>query len=143
MSQWTHCTATFRIDAFEHDLTPEKIEEIIGEPRGHDRPWADYVDSVKLLPYGSEGSLEYTIYESPDESLMAAYVITVFGDLRDYDDDKALVAWFEDVCSHFVIRQAMITIDVEYQKTVFGSLVNEIGDEPNEYKFKYVEIREE
>lgn len=137
MSQWTHCTATFRIDTFERDLTPEKLESLIGKPQGHGRPYIECGD-VKVLPCGSEGSLEYSIYESPDESLMAAYVLTVFGDLRDYDDDKALVEWFEEACSHFMIRQAVITIDVEYQKTVFGSVVGEIGDDT--YNFSYTEI---
>lgn len=137
MSQWTHVTATIRVDAFNRDLTIEKLESIIGKPQGHGKPYLEEWEDDKVLPCGSEGSLEYTLYEDPDESNMAAYVITVFGDLRDYEDSDEIISWFESIVSEFDIRtrQAVLTIDVACQKIIYGAYVG--YDDLQIAKFSY------
>ena len=135
MSQWTHVAATIRIDSIFRNGVCNKIQDALGETLN----WKDEIDSdTYYMPYGSEGSLEYVITEHPDESSIAAFTVTIYGDLRDYDDADAIIKWFEEVCNKFCIRQAVITIDVEYQKTVYGSFIGE--SELNRNIFGYNEI---
>lgn len=118
MSQWTHVAGTIRIDCVDHEEVKEQINNVLGQT------WR-YGDNVnpdtEYAPYGSEGSIQYTITENPDESCIAAFVVTFYGDLRDYENDAEIIAWFEKACDTFYIRQATITIDVEGQKIIYGS----------------------
>jgi len=118
MSQWTHIAGTIRIDCIDHDDVKEQLKNVLGETW----KYGDDVDSdTEYAPSGSEGSIQYTIAENPDESCTAAFVVTFYGDLRDYDNDAEILAWFEKACDAFYVRQAVITIDVEYQKIIYGS----------------------
>ena len=52
---------------------------------------------------------------------MAAYTVSIFGDLRDHDDVDEIIYWFEEKCKAlkedknvpFWIRQAVITVENE------------------------------
>ena len=57
-----------------------------------------------------------SVWINPDLSHCAAYVITIFGDLRDcYEEDAdKIIEWFKNKCKQFSIRQAMITVNYEY-----------------------------
>lgn len=131
MSQWTHVAAVFRIDDIRvigSDMTTEDIEKVIGKPFTYDDICEDNVDvedGAKLLPYGSEGSLEYSFYKNPKENCLAAYVLTVFGDLRDYGGFDELETWFKECSDKFNIRQACITIEDEYYGTCYGTITND------------------
>ena len=118
MSQWTHVAGTIRIDCVDHEEVKEQLNNVLGNT------W-EYGDEVNpdtdYAPYGSEGSIQYTVAENPNESDVTAFVVTFYGDLRDYDNDAEIIAWFEKACNTFYIRQAVITIDVEYQKVIYGS----------------------
>ncbi len=53
---------------------------------------------------------------------MAAYVVTVYGDLRDVDTGDHIIEWFKGKLTddalngkHFWPRQAMITVNEEYK----------------------------
>lgn len=128
MSQWTHVAAVFRIDDIRvigSDMTTEDIENIIGKPFTYDDMCEWNVDETsKLLPHGSEGSLEYSFHKNPKENCLAAYVLTVFGDLRDYGGFNELETWFKECCDKFNIRQACITIEDEYVGTCYGTIAN-------------------
>lgn len=118
MSQWTHVAGTIRIDCIDHEEVKEQINNILGQTW----KYGDAVDpDTEYAPYGSEGSIQYIITENPDESSITAFVVTFYGDLRDYDNDEKIIAWFEKACDAFYIRQATITINVEGQKIVYGS----------------------
>lgn len=118
MSQWTHVAGTIRIDTIDHEGVREQINNVLGQTW----KYGDDVDpDIDYAPYGSEGSIQYIITENPDESCIAAFVVTFYGDLRNYDNDEKIIAWFEKACNTFYIRQAVITIDVEYQKVIYGS----------------------
>lgn len=135
MSQWTHVAGTIRIDCVDHDEVKEQLKNVLGQTW----KWGDNVDSdTEYAPYGSEGSIQYTITENPDESSIAAFVVTFYGDLRDYADDTEIIAWFEKACNVFCIRQAVISIDVEYQKTIYGTYtgLSDLG----ENRYNYTEI---
>lgn len=108
-------------------------DEVFGretyEPLDYDmfgEEWRKYRESVMdaeehpdgYMPFGSEGSLHKSVWTNPDESHMAAYVITVFGDLRDYDDVDAIKKWFIDSCRKCSIRQAVCDVKVDCWDTL-------------------------
>ena len=135
MSQWTHIAGTIRIDTIDHDGVRSQINKVLWQTW----KWGDTVDpDTKYAPYGSEGSIQYIITENPDESSITAFVVTFYGDLRDYDNDEKIIAWFEKACDAFYIRQATITIDVEGQKMIYGAFVglSDLG----KHQYSYNEI---
>lgn len=135
MSQWTHIAGTIRIDTIDHEGVKEQLNNVLGQTW----KWGDNVDpDTEYAPYGSEGSIQYTITENPDESCVAAFVVTFYGDLRHYDNDAEIIAWFEKACDAFFIRQATITIDVEGQKIIYGSYTG-LSDS-GENRYSYTEI---
>jgi len=119
MSQWTHVCGCIRVDAFrigENDFERFQIESALGRivRYGDD-------DYETILPCGSEGSLEYEIYENPDKTCIAAYVVAIWGDLRDYSDVEEIEEWFNVACSTITfVRNAVLHIDVEggLEKTI-------------------------
>ena len=135
MSVWTHVAAVFRIDGVRDWEKPVVIngrmgidwDEITGrtiydcdwltedsyERRRANDDWAEYSrDPDRFVPVGSEGSLQRLVWVNPQSHVMARYVVTVFGDLRDYDDHEAVHGWFDKVCDRCIIRQASCTCDV-------------------------------
>lgn len=62
-----------------------------------------------FLPCGSEGSLERSVWVNPDPSSVPSYAVSVFGDLRDYEDLDAICEWFERACSRLWVRSAVCT----------------------------------
>ena len=129
MSQWTHVNASFRIDSIGGALPKEKIEEIMGKEYHWKDSYKDFFNDdntpkIKILPYGSEGSLEYSIWNNPDEHCMASQVVTVFSDLRDYNNADELEEWFKKCCSTLWIRQAVIQIEIEYGNEIIISTLD-------------------
>ena len=122
MSNWTHVAATFRVDSFRLEkINPEeeksRWDEIFGKECLWDDPlevWDDqYKNPQDYLPMGSEGTLHKSVWINPDLHHMAAYTISIFGDLRDHDSPDEIIEWFRDKCSRLYIRQAVITVDNE------------------------------
>lgn len=112
MSQWAHVTAIFRIDSIDNDLD---ISQVIGDPLED----MDYDESYEehFLPTGSEGSLEYSLWENPDPNCLAKYTLSVFGDLRDFVNVNRIKRWFEETCVRIeFLRQAVCTIHLEHDK---------------------------
>lgn len=108
MSVWTHVNGSVRVDNIRGMLPeidfPANLGKIVR--------WGDE-DYGTIVPCGSEGSLEYTIWKNPDKSHMASYTITIFGDLRDYDDVREVVDWLNTSFSGMMIRSGIVEIDVE------------------------------
>lgn len=117
MSQWTHVAAVFRLDSLG-PISDENIIECFGRPVTY-KELGDYDESdyLKVLPMGSEGSLEMSIWHNPDFSCLASTTVSVFGDLRDFGGSKGLEElkkWFNECCENFMVRQAVIHIEDEY-----------------------------
>ena len=95
MSIWTSVAAGIRVDHLRlNGLTGGKpIKDIIGEPCLVEK-WNDKT----TIPCGSEGSLEYIINENEDIRFIPAYVVTIYGDLRDYEDVDAIYDWLYNLC---------------------------------------------
>ena len=118
MSNWTHVAAIARIDEIRFDAT-ETIDftEIFGKSVHYGSPsevWDDVERHPEsFLPMGSEGSLNMSVWINPDISHMAAYVVSIFGDLRDHDDPDEIVEWFKNKLKDLAVRQAIITVENE------------------------------
>lgn len=135
MSVWTHVAAVFRIDSPKVGMDGPRIngyvepkwDKITGraiynggwltedsyEKQRMRRDWDDYHENPEqFMPTGSEGSLQRLVWVNPDRSCAARYTVTVFGDLRDYDDHEAIHEWFVGVCKKCFIRQAVCHCDV-------------------------------
>ena len=129
MSQWTHVNASFRLDSFGR-TEDEELIDIFGKSIDfyhmdeieYDEDW-EIKDKDKYLPMGSEGTLKMSIWHNPDESCIASTTVSIFGDLRDYDDYEEIEKWFNKCCNAFGsigIRQAFCQVEVEgYGTKVF------------------------
>ena len=123
MSIWTHVAGIIRIDDTRFDGSNVKeIKKLVEEN----------------LPCGTEGPLEFEIYESPEHSSIAAYVVSIFGDLRDFDSSSDVIDWFKGVCykveemksdDMIFIRQATITSRTEGCKSENWTFVSEYEKE--------------
>ena len=135
MSVWTHVAAVFRIDGLKVGMDGPRINGYVTpdwdevtkkaiyecdwltedsyEQRRMRDDWNEYREHPeRFMPTGSEGSLQRLVWVNPDKHSMPRWVVTVFGDLRDYDDPEAIHKWFDEVCSRCYIRQAVCHCDV-------------------------------
>ena len=146
MSNWTHTAGVIRIDDLRFDNTTPDFEKLIGKECLFDSPHELWVDADKhphnFLPMGSEGTLRKTVWINPDRSYSAAYVVTIFGDLRDHDDPDAIVRWFKgkvkDILNTYWIRNATIIVNNEWNGSASWSFDRE--EELNDENSNWCEI---
>jgi hypothetical protein len=128
MSQWTHVNASIRFDGIMGLSTLPTEKEL-----GKMCKWGDKDDSHwdnPDLPCGSEGSLEYTIIKTGTENSIACMAIIFIGDLRDYDDDKEILAYFNKITTGQMIRSGVLEIQIEYNDTI----VYRFNDDSNQWE---------
>lgn len=117
MSNWTHVAGIIRIDDLRLEDTIPDFDELIGKELHYEDPAAKWDDAhnhpEKYLPLGSEGSLMKSVWINPEEGDIAAYTVSIFGDLRDHDDAQEIVDWFKKVCEKFAVRNAVIVVENE------------------------------
>lgn len=110
MSNWTHVAGIIRVDG----MAEQDFDEIIGKECLWGSPrevWEDVeANPDKYLPMGSEGSLHKSIWENPDKDCLAAYTISIFGDLRDHYSTSEIIEWFKSKCKELWVRNAVITV---------------------------------
>lgn len=121
MSNWTHVAGIVRVDCLHGLFKEPDFEQIFGKECAFESPsevWDDAeAHPEKYLPMGSEGSLNMSIWTNPCEMDMAAYTVSIFGDLRDHDNPQAIIDWFESCCSKVWVRNACITVENEWVGT--------------------------
>ena len=61
--------------------------------------------------------LDVTVWENPDLHCLAAYTVSVFGDLRDHDSAHEIVELLKLKCESLWIRQAVVTVENEQNGT--------------------------
>lgn len=105
MSVWTHVAGIARIDCLRPMIEPkEMIKDAIDYHFGReihyedsDEVWRDFYEHPdSYLPHGSEGSLRIETWENGDPSHAAAFTVSIFGDLRDYEDAQWIIDWFKE-----------------------------------------------
>lgn len=118
MSVWTHVTGAIRLDGLPnvHDkFTIEKIREVLGNTCTFDSLYGEA--KACNVPCGSEGSIQYHIHEYGTG--LPWVVVTIWGDLRDYENVKEIEEWFLGVCRKWgLVRQGIIEIEVEGKESV-------------------------
>ena len=117
MSIWTHVAAVVRIDDLQF-LSKTDWREYFGYEctfNAESAIWKDATEHPeKYLPMGSEGSLKSSLWTNPDDHSLAAYTLSIFGDLRDYDTPGAIIDWFKEKLENIpMVRQAVITVQTE------------------------------
>jgi len=116
MSQWTHVAGIIRYDGnadFPH------IRK-------------GYIEALeKNVPKGSEGPLEWRIWDNPDLDSMAAYVVTIWGDLRDFyeHDLDTLELWFRQCVEpeNFLVRMAILLADTGSRCRIWRAIERDEG----------------
>ena len=119
MSVWTHVAGVVRIDGF----TELNQDEIFGKEckwNDGDEVWREFEEhKERFLPYGSEGTLEKLVWRNPRENEFDAFMVTIFGDLRDHYNPDAIVEWFKSTIEkhNLWVRNAVITVRNELNGT--------------------------
>lgn len=121
MSNWTHVAGIIRVDHLRLDKDDElDFDEIFGKECHYSDDysvWDDWGKNPNIyMPGGSEGTLRKSIWKNPDENCMAAYTVSVFGDLRDHYSADEIINWFKSICSDLGmwVRNAVIVVNNEY-----------------------------
>ena len=116
MSNWSHVAGVIRIDSLRLDKNENQnmvFDKLIGREclwESDKSVWEDLeMNPSSFMPFGSEGTLKKFIWANPDRCSVAAYTVTIFGDLRDHDDPSEIINWFSKICDKFWVRNAVIT----------------------------------
>lgn len=124
MSVWLHLNGQIAIDAirFNKSLAIDP-EELFGKPFGYDDY---YLDKDNIIPYGSEGSVQYNIYFIPQENSIRHAICGFWADLRNVEDYGQIEEWLEKVIKNIksykkfpiMIRDFLFEVHIEgYQTT--------------------------
>lgn len=111
MSTWTHVNGSIRFDSIRFSAMNDKLKPELGNKVSFDDDEAAW-DACDI-PCGSGGSLDYSIIENKDISSMAAYVVTIWGDLRDYDNLEEIKKYLEKITKDRMIRSGVVEINIE------------------------------
>ena len=118
MSNWTHVAGIMRVDAIRPLDGKYNFTEILGKELHFDSSsslWDEAEENPeKFLPMGQEGSLKMSVWDNPCKESLAAYTVSIFGDLRDHHDVDSIIEWFQGKCKMLPIRQACITVSNEW-----------------------------
>ena len=117
MSNWTHVAGIIRVDDLRLGDKDLDFEDLIGREILYESPFEEWENAdnypERYLPIGSEGSLQMSVWTNPDKSDLAAYTVSIFGDLRDHDSAQEIVDWFKKICEKFLVRSAVIVAENE------------------------------
>lgn len=121
MSNWTHVAGIVRVDCIRGLEAEPDFELVFGKEIHFGSPseeWDNYDAHPEMyLPAGSEGSLIINVWDNPHKSHIAAYTISIFGDLRDHDSPDAIITWFKAVCAKLRVRNACVVAENEWNGT--------------------------
>jgi hypothetical protein len=84
--------------------------------------------------------LNISVWEQPRIGSLAAYTVSIFGDLRDYEDEQEIIDFFNRFISDKWIRDASFTIRVEGKK--MRVFVYNIRDKDYNGQFKECFLKE-
>ena len=124
MSQWTHVCGCIRVDTIPLHvlgLRDYDFENLLKKQFGETWSYDDENEEDKYdkcsVPKGSEGSIQYKIQKTGSENNMTWGLITIWGDLRDFDDPQEIFEWIKKSCDSkdelFSIRSCCVEVYVE------------------------------
>jgi len=115
MSTWTHINGSIRFD-----LLPGMTKKPdLGNTCTFESPESDW-DKCDV-PIGSEGSMQYDVWQNPDGISLAAMTATFFGDLRDYgiEDHDKIHDYFNRIVKGNMVRQGIFVIECNLLSNVY------------------------
>lgn len=118
MSTWTHVVGCVRVDGLPQMGARKQAVAAVFGPMCLFDAW----DDSSTIPRGSEGGLQYEIIEY--STGLPWLAVPIWGDLRDYSDADAIVAWAKTTIENIgsnraaLVRDASIMIYVEGGKRV-------------------------
>lgn len=125
MSNWTHVAGVIRIDGIRLNQDEDSdidFDKLIGRECLWESDlgvWEDLeANPDNFMPFGSEGTLQKTVWVNPDKSRMDFYTVTIFGDLRDHDNPSEIIEWFSKICDQCWVRNAVIMVNNELNGTL-------------------------
>jgi len=144
MSQWTHVAGAVRIDCWNFEpgwekkqkKEKERIEKMFGIPCKFSTVQGESDEELierwgkeyRLcnVPCGEEGSVLWEFTRTGSSSDISRGIVSIWGDLRDYDNEDEIIKWFKSVIKKFSaghnkygfdIRDAVLSIEVEFKNT--------------------------
>jgi hypothetical protein len=120
MSRWTHVAGVIRVDSIPGVIPDPEFSKIFKTFNYHN---AETMRNSCNVPYGSEGSLQVSVYTNPATVGVPRFIVTIWGDLRDFGDDNDMVLmkkWWKKTLKQFpMIRQAVLKVDDEHEENSF------------------------
>ncbi len=113
MSYWTHVNCIMRVDEV-YGYTPDgAILRDLFKTCTYDSSEKEFAECN--VPCGSEGSLQVSIWISPSEYGVDRYTVSIFGDLRDYEETRhqEIVEWLNHMIQdkELMIRDGVMTVN--------------------------------
>lgn len=115
MSQWTHVAGVVRVDSpWGIILQPDRTQELL-------------LKIFSKTPSGSEGPAHVGVTKTRAYNSMSWGYVSITGDLRDFEDARGIVDWFERCLARLeeaklMVRDAVLSIDIEYKDKVVVTL---------------------
>ena len=125
MSVWTHIIGSIYIDTMA--FLGKNFEKVLKEKFGRTVSFSDSQRKWNRcnVPRGSEGSIQYKIIRGGEsgtsysggekEAVDYRWIVTIWGDLRDYDTPKEIIQWIEQATKGLFVREGIIKLYVEGQ----------------------------
>lgn len=121
MSIWTHVIGAIRFDGLpmisREKFNVNTVKLIMEGKIQYGEHGIRQVCDVPL-PTGSEGTIQFNIIEYSDG--LPWVTVAIYGDLRDYEDAKAIETWFDNRCKAWpLVRDGVLRVQVEGQLPIY------------------------
>ena len=135
MSYWTHVNCIIRVDEVYGYKADAGMLRDLFKTCIYDSSEKEFAECN--VPCGSEGSLQVSIWTNPSEYGVDRYTVSIFGDLRDYEETRhqEIVEWLNHMIQdkELMIRDGVLTINgktyrYEYQTNIFELVYKEITE---------------
>lgn len=121
MAQWMHVAGIMRLSELRVFFPDPDFKELFGKELDYDdEAMLEDVEKhpEKYLPNDGEGSLYMSVWKNPNINNIAAYTVSIFGDLRNFEGtSQDIIKWFQDKCKQFAY-QGVITVQLNVEEPI-------------------------